>query len=212
MRILKIFFTGMMISFMGTLPLGTLNVSAMQISVTDGLMPAMLFSLGALLVEVAYVRVSLVAMQQFLKQHKWMVRLGWATFFLIAALAIASFWAAMHPSNHANPILSNTLPKFWLGASMSAINPMQVPFWFGWSTVLFDRGLLRPRTNDAWPYILGIGIGTFLGNAIFIYGGRLMVDRLQANQSIVNWVIGGIFAATAVLQLYRMFRSSNTPT
>lgn len=206
MRIFKIFFTGMMISFMGTLPLGTLNVSAMQISITDGVVQGMLFSLGALLVEVAYVRVSLVAMQRFMKHRIWMIRLGWATFFLITALAIASFWAAAHPSGHANPILSNTLPKFLLGASMSAINPMQVPFWFGWSTVLFDRGLLRPKTNDAWPYIAGIGIGTFLGNAIFIFGGRLMVDRLQANQSIVNWVIGGIFAATAIVQLVRMLR------
>ncbi len=207
MRIIKIFMTGMMISFMGTLPLGTLNVSAMQISVTEGVMPAMLFSVGALLVEVGYVRVSLVAMQWFMKHRKWMVRLGWATFVLIAALAAASFWAAAHPSDHKNPILSGTLPRFWLGAMMSAINPMQVPFWFGWSTILFDRGLLRPKTGDPYPYIIGIGLGTFLGNALFIYGGRLLVEKLQANQSILNWVIGGIFAATALLQLLRVLRT-----
>ena len=43
--LLKIFFTGMLVSFLGSLPLGTLNVAAMQISVSDGVTAAMLFSL-----------------------------------------------------------------------------------------------------------------------------------------------------------------------
>jgi len=45
----KIFFTGMFISFLGSLPLGTLNVAAMQIGITDGYIAAILFSLGSLL-------------------------------------------------------------------------------------------------------------------------------------------------------------------
>jgi threonine/homoserine/homoserine lactone efflux protein len=210
MQILKMFLTGMMISFMGTLPLGTLNVSAMQISVTEGIQPAILFSIGALLVEVGYVKVSLVAMQRILKHRAWLVRLGWATFLLIAALAAASFWTATHPSVQKNPILSETLPRFWLGALMSAINPMQIPFWFGWSTVLYDRGVLSREDRNAYPYLTGIGLGTFLGNLIFIMGGRLLVDRLQTNQSVFNWIIGGIFAATAILQLVRMTRGGNS--
>jgi hypothetical protein len=52
----KIFFTGMLISFLGSLPLGTLNVAAMQIGITDGYTAAILFSLGSLLVEMIYVR------------------------------------------------------------------------------------------------------------------------------------------------------------
>ena len=59
----RIAITGLFISFLGTLPLGTLNVAAMQISVTDGVVPAMYFVLGAMIVEIIYVRVSLVAME-----------------------------------------------------------------------------------------------------------------------------------------------------
>ena len=61
-RLIRIFFTGMLISFLGSLPLGTLNVAAMQISVTENITQAMLFSLGSLLAEIIYVRLSLVAM------------------------------------------------------------------------------------------------------------------------------------------------------
>jgi hypothetical protein len=33
-----------------------------------------------------------------------------------------------------------------------------------------------------------------------------MVDHLNANQNVVNWVIGSIFAITAIIQAWRMFR------
>ena len=64
----KIFITGMLISFLGSLPLGTLNVAAMQIAITEGYTKAILFSLGSLLVEMVYVRLSLVGMDWIRKQ------------------------------------------------------------------------------------------------------------------------------------------------
>lgn len=206
MKLGKIFFTGLFISFLGALPLGTLNVAAMQISVTDGMLPAFYFSAGALLVEVVYVRLSLVAMDWVRKQKKLFRWLEWITLVVIAALAVSSYIAASDKTLHKNIILSNTLPRFWLGVMMSAINPMQIPFWFGWSTVLFTKKILLPRNDNYNIYIAGIGIGTFIGNSLFILGGRLLVERLDRNQSILHWVIGSIFALTALLQLWKMLR------
>jgi len=206
MKLGKIFITGLLISFLGALPLGTLNVAAMQISVTDGIMPAIYFSAGALLVEVVYVRLSLVAMDWVRKQKKLFRWLEWITLAVIAALAVSSFIAASDKTVHKNIILSNTLPRFWLGVMMSAINPMQIPFWFGWSTVLFTKKVLLPRNDNYNIYIAGIGLGTFIGNSLFILGGRLLVERLDRNQNILHWVIGSIFALTALLQLWKMLR------
>ncbi len=206
MKLGKIFITGLFISFLGALPLGTLNVAAMQISVTDGIMPAIYFSAGALLVEIVYVRLSLVAMDWVRKQKKLFRWLEWVTLVVIAALAISSFIAASDKTVHKNIILSNTLPRFWLGVMMSAINPMQIPFWFGWSTVLFTKKVLLPRNDNYNIYIAGIGLGTFIGNSLFILGGRLLVERLDRNQNILHWVIGSIFALTALLQLWKMLR------
>jgi len=207
MKLLRIFITGLCISFLGTLPLGTLNVAAMQISVSDGIRPAIYFALGALLVEMVYVRLSLVAMDWVRKQQRLFRMLEWLTLLIVAALAVSSFIAAAHPSGEAkNVILSNTMHRFLLGITMSAINPMQIPFWFGWSTVLFTKKVLLPRNDHYNIYITGIGLGTLIGNCIFIFGGRLMVDRLNTNQHVLNWIIGGIFALTALIQLWRMFK------
>ncbi|MBO9201631.1 MULTISPECIES: LysE family translocator [Niastella] len=201
---LRIFFTGMFISFLGTLPLGTLNVAAMQISVSDGIRPALYFSLGALLVEIIYVRISLVAMDWVQKQERFFRWLQWFTVLIILALAITNFIAAASPHVKKNVILSHTIHRFWLGVVMSAINPAQIPFWFGWSSALYTKKVLLPRNDIYNAYICGIGVGTFVGNAVFIFGGQLIVTRLNANQGIISWIIGGVFAITAIIMSYRI--------
>jgi threonine/homoserine/homoserine lactone efflux protein len=207
--LLKIFFTGMLVSFIGSLPLGTLNIAAMQISISDGVTAAILFSMGSLLAEIIYVRLSLVAMDWIRRQEKILKALEWVTLFIVVALAAASFYAALHPSEEDNVILSSKLPKFLLGFTMSALNPVQIPFWFGWSTVLFTKKILLPRSDHYNIYIIGIGLGTFAGNLIFIFGGRLIADKINNNQHVLNWVIGSIFAITALIQIWRMAKKKD---
>ncbi|MBL7744257.1 MAG: LysE family transporter [Chitinophagaceae bacterium] len=206
----KIFFTGMLVSFLGSLPLGTLNIAAMQISISTGTMAAILFSLGSLLAEVIYVRLSLVAMDWIRKQEKIFKVLEWVTLIIVLALAFSSFYAALHPKEEKNVVLDSPLPKFVLGFVMSAVNPVQIPFWFGWSTVLFTKKILLPRNDHYNAYIVGIGLGTFFGNCVFIFGGLLIASKINNNQHILNWVIGGIFSITALIQVWKMIRKKDT--
>ncbi len=207
--LIKIFFVGMLVSFLGSLPLGTLNIAAMQISITDGVMAAILFSAGSLLAEIVYVRLSLVAMDWIRKQEKILKALEWVTLVIVLALAAASFYAALHPSVSKNAVLDSPMPKFLLGLVMSALNPVQIPFWFGWSTVLFSKKVLMPRNDHYNVYIIGIAIGTFIGNCVFIFGGRLVANKISNNQDILNWVIGGIFALTAIIQFWRILKKKD---
>jgi threonine/homoserine/homoserine lactone efflux protein len=203
-KLLRIFLTGMFISFLGSLPLGTLNIAAMQISISDGIAPALKFATGSLVAEMVYVRLSLIAMDWVRKQQRLFHILEWVTFAIVLALAISSFYAALHPSVHKNVILSSTLHRFFLGLFMSALNPIQIPFWFGWSTVLFTKKILQPLNSHYNVYIIGIGLGTLMGNCVFIFGGKLIAQRFNSNQHLVNWIIGGIFAITALIQLYKI--------
>jgi threonine/homoserine/homoserine lactone efflux protein len=206
MKALRLFYISLLISFIGTLPMGTLNTAVLQISISDGIQAALYFSTGALLVEVFMVRISLIAMK-WIFGHKVLLRtLEWLPIIIILCLAAGNIFAAIQPNNDKNIILSHTIHHFWLGVGMSFVNPMQIPFWFGWSKVLLDRGILGHQPSDRYVYITGIGLGTFLGNAVFIWGGRLLVEKLNADQHVLNWLIGGIFAITAVIQIIKMIR------
>lgn len=207
--LIKIFFTGLLISFLGSLPLATMNVAAMQIAISDTVISAMLFSLGSLTVEMVYVRISLVALNWIRRQKRLFRILEYVTLLIVLALAVSSFYAAMHPGEQKNVVLSSTLPKFILGAAMCAVSPGQIPFWLGWSTVLFTKKVLLPRNDNYNAYIIGIGIGTFIGNCIFIFGGRLIAESINNKQEIFHWVIGGIFLVTAILQVIQMLRKKD---
>ncbi len=199
MRLLKIFFWGLMVSFLGSLPLGTLNVAAMQISVQENIQNAILFSLGSLSVEMIYVRISLVGINWIRKQKKLFRWMEWIALAIVLALAIGSFIAAAKPHQAKNVMLDNNINRYLLGAMLSAINPVQIPFWFGWSTVLFTKNILLPKNSYYNIYIIGIGLGTLIGNCVFIFGGKWIVQKLNGNQSLMNWIIGGIFAVTAII-------------
>ena len=204
MGLVKVFFWGMIVSFLGSLPLGTLNVAAMQISVQESISNAIYFSLGSLLTEMIYVRISLVGINWIRKQKvlfKWM---EWITLGIVLALAVGSFIAATREHHAKNVMLNNNMHRFLLGLLLSSISPMQIPFWFGWSTVLFSKKILQPKNSYYNLYIIGIGLGTLTGNCVFIFGGKYIVEKLDANQNILNWVIGGIFALTAIIQFMRI--------
>jgi hypothetical protein len=93
---------------------------------------------------------------------------------------------------------------------MSALNPVQIPFWFGWSAVLFTKKILVPGFWNYNSYMLGIGAGTFTGNCVFIFGGQLLKDRLNAGgQQFLQLIIGCVFLITAIIQLIRIIRKKD---
>jgi len=205
--LLRVFLWGLLISFLGTLPMGTLNITAMQIGIQESIKNALLFVAGSLMVEMIYVRISLVGINWVSKQDKLMRAMQWITLGIIIALAAGSIIAALHPSNEAkNVVLQNKLHRTLLGMFMCAINPVQIPFWFGWSTVLFSKKILQPVPAQYNTYIVGIGIGTLMGNCVFIFGGRFLVKHIQNSEAYINWVIGAIFTLTALIQLYKIVK------
>ncbi len=212
-KLVKIFCWGLMISFLGSLPLGTLNIAAMQIGIQESIKDAMYFSLGSLLVEMIYVRISLVGIDWVRKQEKLMKAMEWVTLAIIIALAVGSFIAAAGSGeNEKNVLLQNNMHRFLLGMFMCAINPVQIPFWFGWSTVLFTKKILEPKKSQYNTYIVGIGVGTLLGNCVFIFGGKWMVNRIANSQQYLNWIIGTIFAITAIIQLIKILIKKDAVT
>jgi threonine/homoserine/homoserine lactone efflux protein len=211
MKLIRIFFWGTMISFLGSLPLGTLNVAAMQLGIQEGIKSAIQFSLGSMLVEMIYVRISLIGIDWMRKQEKLMKAMQWITFGIVVALAIGSFMAAMKGGENAkNPVLDNDINRFLLGAIGCAINPIVIVFWFGWSTVLFTKKILLPINSQYNSYVVGVGVGAFIGNCVFIFGGKWIADSIADSEKYINWFIGGIFAVTALITLWKILRKKSS--
>jgi threonine/homoserine/homoserine lactone efflux protein len=208
-KLLRILVSGIFISFLGALPLGTQNLAAMQIAISDGLQPALLFALGLVVADIIYIYITLLAMQWIQRQKKLFKALEWVTLVIVLALAASNFYAALHPAVQKNVMLSNPVPRFVLGLFLNGINPMQIPFWFGWSTVLFTKKILEPRWKHYHFFTVGATIGMSAATLLFIFGGRIIADKIQHNQDIVYFLIGAIFTITALIQIWKMAKKKD---
>jgi len=200
----RVFFWGMLVSFLGSLPLGTMNVTVTQISVQAGIRGGFVFAWGSMVIEVIIVRIALITMKWVTGQHKLFRFLEYITISVILFLSIASFVAAYKMSGFASPLPVRSLNPFWWGAFLSLTNPLHIPFWIGWSTILMNKDILRPVPAQYNWYVAGIGLGTLLGFAVFIYAGNFLVTMIQQHESLLNCVIGVVLLATAMIQIKKM--------
>ncbi len=202
---LLLLLTGMGISFLGSLPLGNLNITAMQIAVSENTRKALLFAAGAALVEIIYVRLSLKGIGWILSNQALFRYMEWAAVIIFAALGIGSLWLARRGAGEQKSmVLDQRLNRFLLGLGMSAVNPAQIPFWFAWSSYLFSTGLLQNDSRHFNVYIAGIALGTLTGLALFIFGGRWLLKKINASQRLLNTLVGIVFLLSAVIQLYKL--------
>jgi threonine/homoserine/homoserine lactone efflux protein len=202
---IQLFFAGLLISFLGQLPLGNMNMTATLLHVQESAKNAWKYGIGLALVEVVYLRLALTSMDWVL-QHKWLFNLlGWVTMAIFFILGIASFMAARKQvADKKGLLLDNKLDRFLLGLSISALNPVQIPFWFTWSMYVIREKLMTPGNLQYNTFTIGAGIGTLAGLAIYIHGGKWIVEKLKANNKGINKFMGIVFIIVALLQLYKM--------
>jgi threonine/homoserine/homoserine lactone efflux protein len=206
-KIFRVSTAGMAISFLGSLPLGTMNIAATNISIQQGTQAGLIYACGSMLVEIIVVRVALTGMCWLAKRHKIFRLLEFFTVALMLALAIGSFVAAYNMKGFANTLPGDIVSPFWSGVFLSATNPLHIPFWLGWSTVLINKKILLPQNNQYNWYIIGIGLGTISGFMVFIYGGNYFVSQITKHQDILNWVIGIVLLITAGMQIKKITSS-----
>jgi len=204
--IFRVFYSGLSISFFGSMVIGTIGLSAMQISITEGIRPAINFSIGSIVAEVIYVRLLLVALTWIQKHERIFKIMEWVAVLIVIVLAIGSFKASLGHHGAKNVLLSYTMHRFLLGLMMRAVSPVAIPFWLGWSSVLYAKGIMQDKKGFYNGYLLGIGIGTFAAHCIFIFGGKMAVQKLDASQEAINFIIGCIFSITAILQIWKIWK------
>lgn len=198
-------FLGFLVSFLGQLPLGNMSFTATQVCLQEGVRKAWRFSIGVAIVEMLYLRLALTGMDWIVRHRAWFVALGWVTVAMFLVLGIMAFITANKQTGDKKAlVLNNRLDRFLLGLMMSALNPVQIPFWFLWTSTFIQTKVL-PAEDMAFSFFtIGAGAGTLTGLAVYIYGGNWLVSKMNTSTKTLNKVMGIIFILTAIIQLWRM--------
>lgn len=201
---------GFIISFLGQLPLGNMNMTATQLSVQESYRNAWKYGLGVVIVEIIYLRLALTGMDWVVEHKHLFTIMGWLTVIVFVVLGILAFVMA-HKQTVAKKglLLNNKMNRFLLGIVVSGINPAQIPFWFLWSTQLLNSKVLMPTTSQFNIFTAGAGLGSLAGLAVYIHGGKWMITRLKTSNRVLNIFIGIVFILAGLFQLYNMLFKKN---
>ena len=206
---IQVFFSALLISFLGQLPFGNMNLTATQLAVQEGYKQAWKYGVGIVLVEIIYLRLALTAMDWIVEHQLLFKIMGWLTVAVFLALGILSLIMAWKQAvEKKGLLLNNKVDRFLLGISVSAINPVQIPFWFIWSTNMIDTGVLQTNFLHFNLFTGGAAIGSLSGLGVYIYGGKWLISKMKTSNKQLNVFMGIVFIIAALIQLYNMFSKS----
>lgn len=207
---LKLFFVAFSISFIGALPIGTLNANVANYALNNNFIGAAEFGIAAILVEVGLVRIALLLLDKLGHVQKLFKYLSAVMCVVILFLAYKSLEAAFHMRNFQDVLPFVGMQPFYSGLVLSLLNPLHLPFWLGWTAVLKGRNILASKPGDYNVYIAAIGTGTTIAFIIYGFAGNYLMDALKAQHNLLNWILGCTLLLTGLVLAYKLIAKKVT--
>lgn len=200
----KLFLVAFSISFVGSLPIGTLNTSVANFALNNNFMGAFQFGSAAILVEVVLVRIALIVIDKLAHLKRFFLVLSIAACIAILILAYRTLEAAFHMKNFADVLPFVGMNAFYSGLALSLLNPLHLPFWMGWTAVLKGREVLISTPKAYNLYIIAIGSGTCISFIIYGVAGNYLMNALKAQHNLINWILGFTLLMTGLVLAYKL--------
>ena len=200
------FLVGYLASFVGLIPPGLLNMTAAKIGVNQGRKPALIFSIGVIVVVCIQTGLGL-AFARYIEQHPEIVDiLQKVTLGIFLALTFY-FFALAKDTRREIPkgVKRSKTNRFLYGILLSALNMLPVPYWVYVSISLSALGWFFFNPQVLGWAIFGSAMGTFSMLLIYIYFFRrkLPIGNFGFN---LNYLLGAITGLISLITVIRIWQ------
>jgi threonine/homoserine/homoserine lactone efflux protein len=174
---IQVFLIGLLFSFLGSIPPGTLNVSVLQLGLQKKIATALRFALAVSIIEYPYAWLA-VEFESWLTSSPLIVQ----NFQLITAVAMTSLgvftlWTSRKPSAFS---LKFNESGFRRGIVLSLLNPMAIPYWVGATAYFKAQGWLVLSSHGLiHSYVFGTSVGAMLLLTLFIFMASRLAKYVQ---------------------------------
>ena len=208
MKALKNIFVGFLVSFIGSIPLGYLNVIGFEIYIKLGMNSLVFFLFGVICVEMLVIYFTLIFAKQLVNNKKLMKFIDFFAVFFLLVIGY-SFYASANQTTEQQGVFEKyaMYSPFLIGVFLSGINFLQVPFWTGWNLYLINGNYISIVNKLKLYYIAGTLIGTFAGMLTLV----LLLNTLSQNTTsfskyVIPVVIPLFFVVLAFVQMIKVYK------
>lgn len=203
MKSLKNIAVGFLVSFLGSIPLGYLNIVGYQVYSDSGTRDMLLFLIGVIAVEAAVIYLTVIFSEKIVKKKKLIKFIE--AFSIIFMLVLAYIFYA-NGNDEMAPVkgFRQYSSSFILGLVLSGFNFLSIPFWTGWNLYLLNEKKIYIGKKVA--YVFGTMLGTFAGMLTLILSLDYISRTEFFSKYLMTVIIPVAFAGLGIYQAVKFYK------
>jgi len=201
-----IFFVSLIISFLGVMPPGMLNMSAAKISLKEGHNRSFMFSIGVCIIVALQTYVATL-FAKYLNQNTDVTDILKRVAMVIFILISIYFFVTAKTKSKAIDVdyeIKSRQSRFFQGIFLSSLNIFPIPYQAYVLTSLFSVQWIDMQGTSIGSYVAGASMGTFI--ALYIY--ILFFDNLKNNKLVspknINYIISLVTLIVAIITFFNL--------
>ncbi len=179
LKLIYHFVVGYLMAFIGLMSPGLLTLTTLNTAIDRGTKETVKFAIGAALPIIIQAHLALLGAQYLKKHPEILTNFSKIAVFVFLGLSVLFYKQYKKRSLVIQPPKFHIKNSFLYGLFISSINPLAIPFYFTYSTLLEMQGWLSIRE----PYISFFVLGAVLGviSILSLYGKHApaLLSRLQ---------------------------------
>jgi threonine/homoserine/homoserine lactone efflux protein len=203
-----IFFLGLIIALVGVVPPGLLNMTAAKISLKEGDVRGVMFSIGVCVTVLLQTYIAAI-FARYLSHHTEVIEILQRVAFVIFVLITVYFLliAKKEPKRMLEPQTRSKKSRFFQGVFLSGINVFPIPYQAYMTITLASFGWLDFSQISIIAYVAGAAMGTFVMLYIYMFFFHKIKDKPIASQKSMNYLIGGITGVISIVTLINIIKN-----
>lgn len=188
---------GFLIGFIGYLPPGNINLTAVQLGLDNHHRRLWAFIWFAAFMEFVYCYGCIWGISFLLQKPEWVNVLEWMAVGIFAALGLLSLLPA-------GSKVSSSFSGIRRGVIVAVLNPLQIPFWLVWGVYITQNKWIDGSEFSIALFSIITSLGTVAVLWLYAVLGKQLVARLNLNRAVLNRTIGVLLLTLAVVQAVKL--------
>ena len=197
------FIVAIVVNFLGYLPFGNINLTAVQMSVNRGMKQTLVFITTFSIFEACFTYVLMRFADWFADRKDIIHWLDWILILVFLVLGISSLKNSKKEFKEEDQHRKRDSIK--TGILLGLFNPMQIPFWMIGGTYLISNNWVNPDGLGLEIFAVGAAIGAFLALYLFARFARYIKKKFSLSSRVINRSVAAIFFILIVFQLCKIF-------
>lgn len=197
--LLLTFIVALAVNFIGFIPLGNINLTTIQISITKGIKQALIFILTFSLIEGIFTYVLMRFAAYFAAKESLLFWLDWILVAVFLVMGTVSWLQSK--KEIAEVVEIRKRDSIRMGIILGIFNPMIIPFWMIGGTYLISHQWITTEGLGLELFALGAATGAFSCLYLFAKFALYIQNRFAFSSKIINRSIAITFFGLAALQI-----------